>query len=184
MVSMKILKHSNLQQGYAHSMVISLLRGLAAIEVAAAHLRAHAFPGYSTVAEPTLWFQALAFVTGFAHQAVVVFFVLSGWLVGGSLLNKAGQERAIKHYAIDRLTRLWIVLIPTFVLILAAALIMGKLDPQVGQLRLRAMNIRLPPSWATWSDCRHCWFPCSAAISPCGVWPTRHGITCCSRCWS
>lgn len=134
MVSMKLLRQSNLQQEYAHSMVISLLRGLAAVEVAAAHLRAHAFPGYATVAEPTLWFQTLAFVTGFAHQAVVVFFILSGWLVGGSLLNKAGQERAIKHYAIDRLTRLWIVLIPTFVLIIAAALIMGKLDPQVGSL--------------------------------------------------
>jgi peptidoglycan/LPS O-acetylase OafA/YrhL len=111
-----------------HSVLISLLRGLAAIEVAAAHLRAATFPGVRSVADPSLWFQGLAFGTGFAHQAVLVFFIISGWLVGGSLLNRIGHPGAIAGYAIDRLTRLWTVLIPTFVLTLAFGLGAGVIS--------------------------------------------------------
>lgn len=101
-----------------HSVLISLLRGLAAVQVAAAHLRSATYPGLRTVQEPALWFQGFAFITGFAHQAVLAFFVISGWLVGGSLLNRIGQADAIASYAIDRVTRLWSVLVPTFVLTL------------------------------------------------------------------
>ena len=112
-----------------HSIVISLLRGLAAFVVAAAHLRAEIYPSLRTVAEPSLWFQGFAFATGFAHQAVLVFFVISGWLVGGSLLNKIGQPGAVTNYAIDRATRLWTVLIPTFGLTLLFGLGTGALLP-------------------------------------------------------
>jgi peptidoglycan/LPS O-acetylase OafA/YrhL len=129
MAKFSVLRQSNLQSDHYHSMLISLLRGLAALQVAAAHLRALVYPGFGTVAHPPLAFQGLAFFTGFAHLAVVVFFVLSGWLVGGSLLNKIGSPDAIKHYAIDRMTRLWIVLIPTFVTILLFALYAGWIDP-------------------------------------------------------
>jgi peptidoglycan/LPS O-acetylase OafA/YrhL len=118
MPSLAFQKHSQLGEDSWHSVLISLLRGVAAFEVAAAHLRAAMFPGLRTVADPTLWYQGLAFFTGFAHQAVLLFFVISGWLVGGSLLNKAGQPDAISNYAIDRVTRLWTVLIPTFLLTL------------------------------------------------------------------
>ena len=114
----RLLSRTNLDQNYQHSVVISLLRGLAALEVVAAHLRGQLYPSLRAVEDPTLWYQALAFFTGFAHLAVVVFFVLSGWLVGGSLLNKLDQPRALLSYAIDRLTRMWIVLIPAFVLTL------------------------------------------------------------------
>lgn len=129
MPSIRFLKESQLGEDSLHSLLISLLRGLAAIEVAAAHLRAGFFPGLRTLEDPALWYQALAFLTGFAHQAVVVFFLISGWLVGGSLLNKLGQPHAIKVYAIDRVTRLWTVLLPTFVLILASGIVSGVIDP-------------------------------------------------------
>jgi peptidoglycan/LPS O-acetylase OafA/YrhL len=105
-----------------HSIVISLLRGLAAFVVAAAHLRAEMYPGLRTIPDPSLWFEGFAFVTGFAHQAVLVFFVISGWLVGGSLLNKMGHPGALTSYAIDRVTRLWTVLVPTFGLALLLGL--------------------------------------------------------------
>ena len=114
-----------------HSIVISVLRGLAAFIVAAAHLRAEMYPGLRTLAEPALWFQAFAFFTGFAHQAVLVFFVISGWLVGGSLLDKMAQSGAIGSYAIDRLTRLWTVLIPTFSLTLLFGLVTGAVHPGI-----------------------------------------------------
>jgi peptidoglycan/LPS O-acetylase OafA/YrhL len=117
----RLLARTNLNQDYNHSILIAVLRGLAAVEVAAAHLRAEVFPGLRGMQDPTLWYQTLAFFTGFAHQAVVIFFLLSGWLVGGSFLNKMREITSIKHYAVDRVTRLWIVLIPAFVLSLIIA---------------------------------------------------------------
>ena len=117
----QLLARTKLDQDCGHSIFIAVLRGLAAVEVAAAHLRAQVFPGLKGMQDPTLWYQALAFFTGFSHQAVVVLFLLSGWLVGGGLLNKLREPLSIKHYAVDRVTRLWIVLIPVFILSLIIA---------------------------------------------------------------
>jgi peptidoglycan/LPS O-acetylase OafA/YrhL len=111
-----------------HSIVIAMVRALAAIEVAAAHLRALFYPGMRTIADPPLWYQGFAFFTGFAHQAVLLFFVISGWLVGGSLLDKWNQPDAIRHYAVDRITRLWTVLLPVFVLTLLLGMGIGQID--------------------------------------------------------
>jgi peptidoglycan/LPS O-acetylase OafA/YrhL len=122
-------RQSQLGEDCWHSVVISLLRGLAAFGVAAGHLRAEMYPGLRTLADPALWFKGFAFVTGFGHQAVLVFFIISGWLVGGSLLNKRGQPGAVTNYAIDRATRLWTVLIPTFGLTLLFGLGTGVLRP-------------------------------------------------------
>jgi peptidoglycan/LPS O-acetylase OafA/YrhL len=113
-----------------HSVLISLVRGLAAIVVAAAHLRAEMYPGLRTSTDPSIWFTGLAFATGFAHHAVLVFFVISGWLVGGSLLDKSGQPDAIASYTIDRITRLWTVLIPTYMLTLLIGLSTGVISAQ------------------------------------------------------
>ncbi|MCU6435263.1 acyltransferase [Undibacterium sp. Jales W-56] len=129
MIQINKLSRTNLNDDYLHSFLISLLRALAALEVALAHLRAQLYPGYGTIAAPTVAFQGVAFFTGFAHQAVVVFFLLSGWLVGGSLLNKSGRAGAFRDYAIDRVTRLWIVLIPVFVLTLGVGMVTAKIDP-------------------------------------------------------
>lgn len=123
------LQRSNLSEDQWHSMLISLLRGLAALQVAAAHVRAQVYPGFGTVQDPSLAFQGLAFASGFAYLAVIVFFVLSGWLVGGSLLNRLDTDNAISNYAIDRVTRLWIVLLPTFGAMLLFGLATGTLDP-------------------------------------------------------
>lgn len=59
MIRIKLLSRTNLSGDYAHSLLISLLRGLAALEVAAAHQRALLYPGYATVAHPGAAFQAL-----------------------------------------------------------------------------------------------------------------------------
>lgn len=126
-----VLPHSQLDHDRTHSLLISLLRGAAAVQVAAAHLRSEFFPGLRELADPPLWYQLLAFLTGFAHQAVVVFFLISGWLVGGSLLDRFGRPQALTLYAIDRVTRLWTVLVPTFLLVLAIGIVSGVLDPRV-----------------------------------------------------
>lgn len=122
------LPKTNLDHDYHHAILISVLRGLAAVEVFAAHLRVQLYPGLRSMTDPSLWFQAFTFFTGFAHQAVVLFFLLSGWLVGGTLLNKYRHKYSLISYGIDRLTRLWIVLIPAFVLTLLLGAAMGEAD--------------------------------------------------------
>ena len=84
MPRLRLLPESQLGEDSYHSILISALRGLAALQVAAAHLRAEFFPGLRSLENPMLWYQALSFFTGFAHQAVLVFFLISGYLVGGT----------------------------------------------------------------------------------------------------
>ena len=57
------------------------------------------------------------FSAGFGHQAVTVFFVLSGFLVGGPLIGHVKQNGQIpwKKYLVDRLVRIQLVLIPALI---------------------------------------------------------------------
>jgi peptidoglycan/LPS O-acetylase OafA/YrhL len=138
--SIRWQRQSQLDTGTGCSLLISLMRGLAALQVAAAHLRAEMFPGLRDIVSPPIYYQALAFATGFAHQAVVVFFLISGWLVGGSLLNKLDRANASTGatgadaspwlaYAVDRLTRLWTVLVPALCLMLLVGVLTETVDP-------------------------------------------------------
>ena len=71
-------------------------------------------PGHRGIA-----FYSFAFLAGFAHQAVMIFFVLSGYLVGAGLLREMQQKGSIDvaRYLVKRLTRLGVVLYPAFALI-------------------------------------------------------------------
>jgi peptidoglycan/LPS O-acetylase OafA/YrhL len=54
------------------------------------------------------------------NEAVMIFFVLSGYLVGGSVLRSFQRHCwSWKDYLIKRLTRLWIVLLPALLLTFA-----------------------------------------------------------------
>ncbi|WP_442756200.1 acyltransferase family protein [Methylocystis sp. JAN1] len=56
---------------------------------------------------------------GMGHQAVVGFFVLSGWLVGGGALARSVEGRPfLREYLIHRVSRIYVVLIPTLFLTL------------------------------------------------------------------
>lgn len=123
-------RQSQLSEDSMQSLLMNLLRGVASLQVAAAHLRAEVYPGLRGLEEPGVAYMALAFFTGFAHQAVMVFFLISGWLVGGSLLNKLGQPQALRSYAIDRATRLWTVLVPTLFMMLGIGLVTGAVVPE------------------------------------------------------
>lgn len=70
----------------------------------------------------TLIHYGFTFFTGFAHQAVMVFFVLSGFLVGGSLMREWQSTGTVdvRLYLMKRLVRLWVVLLPALVLVVAA----------------------------------------------------------------
>jgi peptidoglycan/LPS O-acetylase OafA/YrhL len=64
------------------------------------------------------------------HQAVMVFFVLSGFFVGGGALKKIKQFNAMK-YVVARLSRLWIVLVPALVATAGIDLAIETYSPDV-----------------------------------------------------
>ena len=98
------------------------------MEVCANHVRRVLLQPYSDLQHPSLVDTAIYFATSFAHQAVVVFFVLSGFLVGGSVHQLHGCHRwSWSGYAVQRLSRLWAVLVPCLVLTLVWDFLGAKL---------------------------------------------------------
>ena len=94
---------------------VDLARGLAAFAVAAGHLRYLMFEGLEQ--DDRLFWRFFDLLTAQGHAAVIVFFVLSGFLVGGSVHNAICQSHfSWPRYWIQRLTRLWLVLLPALAL--------------------------------------------------------------------
>lgn len=58
-------------------------------------------------------YDLIYFLSGFGHEAVMVFFVLSGFFISSNVLKQVNANRwSWKHYLIQRGSRLWIVLAP------------------------------------------------------------------------
>ncbi|MGA8782311.1 MAG: acyltransferase [Terracidiphilus sp.] len=99
------------------SVHLDALRGVAALMVLLYHWRLAFFQDYSKLAHHNFFLSLAYIVTGLGHQAVMVFFVLSGYLVGGSVLRAANAGQwSWRDYLLTRLTRLYIVLLPALVL--------------------------------------------------------------------
>jgi len=101
---------------------LDLLRGLSALLVCLGHLRNAILVDGSDLIHPGIPLKAFYFITGFGHQAVMVFFVLSGYFVGGAVL-RSGVNFSWNSYLVSRLTRLWVVLIPCLFLTWGVGLI-------------------------------------------------------------
>lgn len=96
---------------------LDMIRGLSALAVCLGHLRNAVFVDLGTLEYPGIFTKALYAITGLGHQAVMVFFVLSGYFVGGAVL-RSGVKFDWPSYLSSRLTRLWVVLIPCLLLTL------------------------------------------------------------------
>ena len=95
----------------ARDLRLDLIRGLAALLVTMGHLRAVLFVDQPLLVESGLLTKIFYLATSLGHQSVIVFFVLSGYLVGGSVLT-AGRQFSFHAYMHARLARLWVVLVP------------------------------------------------------------------------
>jgi peptidoglycan/LPS O-acetylase OafA/YrhL len=100
------------------SVSLDAMRGIAALLVCSDHCRHILFAEYHEVANRALFLPYAITSTG--HQSVVIFFVLSGFLVGGSVFRSLDQNRwSWKRYLTHRFVRLWLVLIPALLLCFA-----------------------------------------------------------------
>jgi len=100
----------------AASVHLDAIRGLAALVVFLAHARNMFFGSPGSAASTSERATATA-ALGIGHHAVIVFFVLSGYLVGSSVARAVSAGRwSARGYATQRLSRLWTVLLPALVI--------------------------------------------------------------------
>ncbi len=99
------------------SVLMDLVRGLAAVLVLLEHWRNIFFVDYFEIPAHRAYFAAPYLLTSAGHQAVVIFFVLSGYLISRSIFSMFGRHAwSWKVYLTHRLVRLWVVLIPGLLL--------------------------------------------------------------------
>lgn len=99
------------------SVHMDAIRGLAALLVLISHWRNLLFQDFVNLTHTNPVLKAAYFVTSLGHPAVMIFFVLSGYLVGGSALRQIkGCRWSWKAYLFARGTRLYTVLIPALLL--------------------------------------------------------------------
>ena len=119
---------NNTLQQKKHFYWIDWLRFLSAMMVLLAHLRGSSFVEYGSLpdSQKNFAFATIYAFTRLGSEAVIVFFVLSGFLVGGKsierIINKTFKPL---NYAIDRLSRICIPLIPALLLTAIVKLSIG-----------------------------------------------------------
>ncbi|MDP9097025.1 MAG: acyltransferase family protein, partial [Pseudomonadota bacterium] len=89
------------------SSYLDLFRTLAAVVVVLSHLVPNLF--------------GIDVIPG--HDAVMVFFVISGYVIAFAAENR---DRTIDHFVVNRLARLWSVLLPSVLISAIAAITVGK----------------------------------------------------------
>ncbi len=108
---------------------MNVVRAAAAMLVAVGHLRVLFFQDYGDTAQSPIR-AAIYAPLSLGHEAVIVFFVLSGYWVGGGALASIREGRFTwTGYGTSRLTRLWLVLIPALCLTLVLDSVGGWLMP-------------------------------------------------------
>jgi peptidoglycan/LPS O-acetylase OafA/YrhL len=111
----------------SHWPLLDFLRANAALLVVLAHSRPYYFLDIAYVDRPNEVLRLFYFVTGLGHEAVVVFFVLSGFLIGGSLTESMQRGSfELPRYLMARFVRIFIVYVPAL-MITQAIFLLGVL---------------------------------------------------------
>jgi peptidoglycan/LPS O-acetylase OafA/YrhL len=108
------------------------LRWLAAAAVAVSHIRQNLIAGNAQEAHHGILATVVFLVSDFGGAAVMIFFVLSGFLVGGKaidLFQSSSVAREWPHFLVDRFSRTFVVLWPALVLAGGAVLLLRVIAP-------------------------------------------------------
>jgi peptidoglycan/LPS O-acetylase OafA/YrhL len=99
---------------------LDLVRFGAALLVMFGHVRGFFFQSITQVENAGAATKAFYLLTGVHREAVVLFFVVSGFLIGGRAWQLIEQGRFdFGRYVLDRFTRIYLVLLPALILIAA-----------------------------------------------------------------
>lgn len=115
------------------SELLDAIRGIAAFIVIIEHWRSLFFVDFAQITQHRVLLIPLYLFTGGGQQAVLVFFVLSGFLISSSIFNaRLRGSWNWKAYIVHRLTRLMVGLVP--------ALLLGALWDSIG-LHLKSSQL-------------------------------------------
>ena len=160
------------RSGQVESIIaLDLIRGLAALAVFLCHVRLTSFVEFGALPPHdktalTAFFYA---ITRLGHEAVMVFFVLSGFLVGGALIRRvrAGTFDVIA-YGIERTTRIMVPLVPACLLTIIIAWYFLGYYPSFWLLLINFVGLNgvigqaLPGNPPLWTLAYEIWFYISA----------------------
>lgn len=146
---------------------LDLVRGLAALMVLLVHARGDAFVEFGALPpdQRTHLVAVLFGLTRLGQEAVLAFFALSGFLVGGQLIDKCrGGTFDVRIYAIDRMTRILIPLVPACIVTALVDYFLYATPPHAIQLiaNMVGLNDLVAPTLAhnipLWSLAYEIWF--------------------------
>jgi len=167
-------RHQTRSARGAASPALDMLRFGAAAMVVLNHLRITNFMPLSEVSSAHSTVKLAVFqLTRLGLEAVVLFFVLSGFLVGGASIDKfmAGKFD-LRKYAVDRFTRIYVPFIPAFGLTIALCMWLAlPISWYQAAVNLFALQGLLAPPFAyntvLWSLSYEIWFyiACGAVLS-------------------
>jgi peptidoglycan/LPS O-acetylase OafA/YrhL len=99
------------------SVHLDMIRGAAALAVLVGHVRGLFFAAYHELPHKNPILAAIYALTGLGRQAVIVFFVLSGFFIVSSILETQDRQQwSWRVYLVNRIVRLSLVLAPALVL--------------------------------------------------------------------
>lgn len=124
---------TRLEEQRAFSLWLDLFRWMAAVAVLLGHIHHRVFIHFGDVpaGERSIAFTLISLASSIGPAGVIIFFVLSGFLVGGTSLEKYEQNKFdLLDYSVARMARLWTVLLPalcfTAVLLVTVHLYRGQ----------------------------------------------------------
>lgn len=106
------------------------VRGVAALLVCASHARVVVVGPYSSELGSDFLTQAFFLVTGLGEESVIIFFALSGYLIGTSIFSQRHSFVWVEYLS-SRLARLLTVLVPALALTLASDSLTSRIDPRI-----------------------------------------------------
>jgi len=99
--------------------ILHHLRWISALLVGYSHIRQNLLLDYADLRYPGILDKAIFAFANFGHAGVIIFFVLSGYLVGGkavALFQLEAIATEWPHFLADRFSRIFVVLLPTLLL--------------------------------------------------------------------
>src|SRR5215467_4641884 len=100
-----------------HQPFLDVARFFAALLVMLGHSRGLVLVGIDHVERPTIFVKALYLATGLQHEGVVIFFLVSGYLVGGAAWRAIRDDVfSFTAYFINRFSRIYLVYVPSLTL--------------------------------------------------------------------
>lgn len=124
----RIMKLKIPSSGAGYYYWLDFFRVVAAILIVIGHVRAALLPKYAElpIAAQTLWTKLFYQITALGHESVILFFVISGFLVGGrSFVRIARGEFCWKVFLLERFSRIMLPLTGALLLFALSVLLMG-----------------------------------------------------------